>query len=181
MEGSALYNPRAHATPSQLRARSLREQRSRKIARASNAAAHASSSAKAAPAPRPIPAASIDYRGMWFYNLIFETEKHAADIMRHEPRLCTILTTVADFYHVRVRDMISARRTKDVMIPRQIAYYLCRELTLKSLPQIGVAFGGRDHTTILSGVRKIERQISGDENLELQVQHLARKLGGACA
>ncbi|WP_345796417.1 chromosomal replication initiator protein DnaA [Castellaniella sp. MT123] len=66
-----------------------------------------------------------------------------------------IQKTVADFYKIKVADMYSKRRPANIALPRQIAMYLAKELTQKSLPEIGDLFGGRDHTTVLHAVRKI--------------------------
>lgn len=66
-----------------------------------------------------------------------------------------IQKTVADFYKIKVADMYSKRRPASIAVPRQIAMYLAKELTQKSLPEIGELFGGRDHTTVLHAVRKI--------------------------
>jgi len=66
-----------------------------------------------------------------------------------------IQKTVADFYKIKVADMYSKRRPANIAMPRQVAMYLAKELTQKSLPDIGDMFGGRDHTTVLHAVRKI--------------------------
>ncbi len=66
-----------------------------------------------------------------------------------------IQKTVADFYKIKVADMFSKRRPANIAMPRQVAMYLAKELTQKSLPEIGEHFGGRDHTTVLHAVRKI--------------------------
>ena len=66
-----------------------------------------------------------------------------------------IQKTVADYYKIKVADMYSRRRPANIALPRQIAMYLAKELTQKSLPEIGDLFGGRDHTTVLHAVRKI--------------------------
>lgn len=66
-----------------------------------------------------------------------------------------IQKTVADYYKIKVADMYSKRRPANIALPRQIAMYLAKELTQKSLPEIGELFGGRDHTTVLHAVRKI--------------------------
>ena len=66
-----------------------------------------------------------------------------------------IQKTVADFYKIKVADMYSKRRPANIAVPRQVAMYLAKELTHKSLPEIGDLFGGRDHTTVLHAVRKI--------------------------
>ena len=66
-----------------------------------------------------------------------------------------IQRTVADYYKIKVADMYSKRRPANIAMPRQVSMYLAKELTQKSLPEIGDLFGGRDHTTVLHAVRKI--------------------------
>ncbi len=82
-----------------------------------------------------------------------------------------IQKTVADFYKIKVADMYSKKRPASIARPRQIAMYLAKELTQKSLPEIGELFGGRDHTTVLHAVRKIggERQQLTELNQQLHV------------
>lgn len=82
-----------------------------------------------------------------------------------------IQKTVADFYKIKVADMYSKKRPASIARPRQIAMYLAKELTQKSLPEIGELFGGRDHTTVLHAVRKMtaERQNITELNQELHV------------
>jgi chromosomal replication initiator protein len=73
-------------------------------------------------------------------------------------------------------DLLSSRRTANVVRPRQIAMYLAKTLTLRSLPEIGRRFGGRDHTTVLHAVRKIEGLVSGDKVLAEEIEVLKRML-----
>jgi chromosomal replication initiator protein len=82
-----------------------------------------------------------------------------------------IQKTVADYYKIKVADMYSKKRPANIARPRQIAMYLAKELTQKSLPEIGELFGGRDHTTVLHAVRKMssERQQSTDLNQQLHL------------
>jgi chromosomal replication initiator protein len=82
-----------------------------------------------------------------------------------------IQKTVADFYKIKVADMYSKKRPASIARPRQIAMYLAKEMTQKSLPEIGDSFGGRDHTTVLHAVRKIggERQKNTELNQQLHV------------
>jgi len=82
-----------------------------------------------------------------------------------------IQKTVADYYKIKVADMYSKKRPASIARPRQIAMYLAKELTQKSLPEIGELFGGRDHTTVLHAVRKIgaERQQVTELNQQLHV------------
>jgi len=82
-----------------------------------------------------------------------------------------IQKTVADYYKIKIADMYSKKRPASIARPRQIAMYLAKELTQKSLPEIGELFGGRDHTTVLHAVRKIsaERQMLSELNQQLHV------------
>ncbi len=82
-----------------------------------------------------------------------------------------IQKTVADYYKIKVADMYSKKRPASIARPRQIAMYLAKELTQKSLPEIGELFGGRDHTTVLHAVRKMgaERQTNTELNQQLHV------------
>ena len=82
-----------------------------------------------------------------------------------------IQKTVADYYKIKVADMYSKKRPANIARPRQIAMYLAKELTQKSLPEIGELFGGRDHTTVLHAVRKMaaERQLMTELNQQLHV------------
>ena len=83
---------------------------------------------------------------------------------------------VASRYNVSRSDILSERRTAAVVKPRQIAMYLSKVLTLRSLPEIGRRFGGRDHTTVLHAVRKIEKALDGDSSLSEEVELLKRML-----
>ena len=78
---------------------------------------------------------------------------------------------VADYYKIRVSDMHSKRRPKQIAVPRQIAMYLSKKLTQKSFPEIGDLFGGKDHTTVIYACQKIEseRRINEELNHELHV------------
>lgn len=87
-----------------------------------------------------------------------------------------IVELVADYYKISIDDLLSLRRHKEVIIPRQVAMYLARFCTTKTLPEIGRAMGGKDHTTVLSGVRKISRLIERDVNLAADVSKLSKIL-----
>jgi chromosomal replication initiator protein len=80
------------------------------------------------------------------------------EIRRGPPSIRHIQETVADYYGLSQIDMVSQRRPREVAWPRQMAMYLCRELTIHSLTSIGRHFGNRDHTTILHGIRAVERR-----------------------
>jgi hypothetical protein len=140
----------------------------------SAAAEHYQNPSKVAPAEPLV----VDYSGMWFYNLVFGTIASANEILATEPKIIEIQKAVAKFYEVRVQEILSARRSRDIVRPRQVAFYLCKKLTLKSLPEIGRRFGGRDHTTALHAIRKIERLRAEEDGLELQLITIAKRLGG---
>ncbi|MCC6949241.1 MAG: chromosomal replication initiator protein DnaA [Bradyrhizobiaceae bacterium] len=91
-------------------------------------------------------------------------------------RVEDILRIVAKHYGVSRADLLSSRRTANVVRPRQIAMYLAKTLTLRSLPEIGRRFGGRDHTTVLHAVRKIEGLVQGDKGLADEIDALKRLL-----
>lgn len=73
---------------------------------------------------------------------------------------------VATYYNINQSDITGKKRTKNIVVPRQIAMYLSRELTDNSLPKIGKEFGGKDHTTVLHAIDKIERQVQEDARLQ---------------
>jgi chromosomal replication initiator protein len=89
-----------------------------------------------------------------------------------------IQKTVADFYKIKVADMYSKKRPVSIARPRQIAMYLAKELTQKSLPEIGELFGGRDHTTVLHAVRKISSERLQLNELNQQLHVLEQTLKG---
>jgi chromosomal replication initiator protein len=97
--------------------------------------------------------------------------KDLLSIQNRQVGVENIQKTVADFYKIKVADMYSKKRPASIARPRQIAMYLAKEMTQKSLPEIGELFGGRDHTTVLHGVRKIagERQKNSELNQQLHV------------
>ncbi|NBO20997.1 MAG: chromosomal replication initiator protein DnaA, partial [Rhodobacteraceae bacterium] len=104
-----------------------------------------------------------------------------ADILRASDRKLTIeeiQRRVAEHYNIRLSDMIGPKRVRTIARPRQIAMYLAKQLTPRSLPEIGRRFGGRDHTTIMHGVKKIEELMSSDSQLVDDVQMLRRQLQG---
>ncbi|MGC4396839.1 chromosomal replication initiator protein DnaA [Hydrogenophaga sp. T2] len=100
-----------------------------------------------------------------------EALKDLLSIQNRQIGVENIQKTVADFYKIKVADMYSKKRPASIARPRQIAMFLAKELTQKSLPEIGELFGGRDHTTVLHAVRKIagERQQNTELNQQLHV------------
>jgi chromosomal replication initiator protein len=107
-------------------------------------------------------------------------EKAIQDLIRpHEPKkvkIEDIQKLVASHYNVTKADILSARRTANVVRPRQIAMFLAKTLTPRSLPEIGRRFGGRDHTTVLHAVRKIEALVGTDGRLSEEIELLKRML-----
>ncbi len=89
-----------------------------------------------------------------------------------------IQKTVAEHFTLKQADLLSERRTRSVARPRQIAMWLCKQHTTRSYPDIGRRFGGRDHTTVLHGVRKIEELMAQDDQIARDVEALTRKLRG---
>ncbi len=101
------------------------------------------------------------------------------DLLRANDRRVTIdeiQKRVAEHYNIRLADMHSARRARAVARPRQVAMYLCKQLTPRSLPEIGRKFGGRDHTTVMHAVRKIEELKAADRTLAEDIELLKRML-----
>jgi chromosomal replication initiator protein len=100
-----------------------------------------------------------------------EALKDLLSIQNRQISVENIQKTVADYYKIKIADMYSKKRPASIARPRQIAMYLAKELTQKSLPEIGELFGGRDHTTVLHAVRKIggERQKNIELNQQLHV------------
>jgi chromosomal replication initiator protein len=107
-------------------------------------------------------------------------ERAVRDLVRpQEPKrikIEDIQRIVARQYNVSRSDLLSSRRTANVVRPRQVAMYLAKTLTLRSLPEIGRRFGGRDHTTVLHAVRKIENLVGNDMALAEEIEVLKRQL-----
>jgi chromosomal replication initiator protein len=115
---------------------------------------------------RPI---SVDLAGM----VLREAMAHAGN----DPgriKIEDILKVVGRHYNVAKADLLSPRRARTVVVPRQIGMYLAKKLTSRSLPEIGRRFGGRDHSTVLHAVRKIDEQLRSDEKLAKDVAMLIR-------
>jgi chromosomal replication initiator protein len=89
-----------------------------------------------------------------------------------------IQKTVAEHFQLKQADLLSDRRNRAVARPRQIAMYLCKQHTTRSYPDIGRRFGGRDHTTVLHGVRKVGELMTQDDQVARDVEALTRKLRG---
>jgi len=107
-----------------------------------------------------------------------EALKDLLSIQNRQISVENIQKTCADFYKIKVADMYSKKRPASIARPRQIAMYLAKELTQKSLPEIGELFGGRDHTTVLHAVRKISSERSKNTELNQQLHVLEQTLKG---
>nr|WP_089219157.1 chromosomal replication initiator protein DnaA [Sphingomonas laterariae] len=107
------------------------------------------------------------------------TQETLADMLRATQRRITIdeiQRRVCDHYRIKQSEMASARRAREVARPRQIAMYLAKQLTPRSLPEIGRRFGGRDHTTVIHAVKQIEKLRQTDAELDADVRLLMRQL-----
>lgn len=103
------------------------------------------------------------------------------DLIRANDRKVTIdeiQRTVAEYYNLRLSEMLSQRRSRVIARPRQVAMFLSKQLTSRSLPEIGRRFGGRDHTTVMHAVRKIEDLVKSDSTLDEDITRLTRLLAG---
>jgi len=101
------------------------------------------------------------------------------DLIRANDRKLTIdeiQRAVADYFNLRLSEMLSQRRARNIARPRQVAMYLAKQLTSRSLPEIGRQFGGRDHTTVMHAVRKIEDLRRDDSTLDEDITRLSRLL-----
>ena len=107
------------------------------------------------------------------------TRETLADLLRaHEKKVTIdeIQRKVADYYTIKLADLLSARRAREVARPRQVAMYLAKKLTPRSLPEIGRRFGGRDHTTVMHAVKRIDELRAADRELDSDVAALTRLL-----
>ncbi|NSX53858.1 chromosomal replication initiator protein DnaA [Parasulfitobacter algicola] len=107
------------------------------------------------------------------------TQDCLADVLRDSDRKVSveeIQRKVSEHYNIRLSDMIGPKRVRTFARPRQVAMYLCKQLTRRSLPEIGRRFGGRDHTTIMHGVRRIEELITTDSQIADDLELLRRAL-----
>ena len=103
------------------------------------------------------------------------------DLLAMQARLVSIENiqkTVAEYFKIRVADLLSKRRSRSIARPRQVAMALSKELTNHSLPEIGDAFGGRDHTTVLHGCRRIQSLRESDKRIDDDYMNLLRTLTG---
>ena len=107
------------------------------------------------------------------------TQEVLRDLLRSNDRRITIddiQKRVCEFYNVKISDLLSSRRLQSIAKPRQVAVYLSKILTSKSLPEIGRQFGGRDHTTVLHSVRKVQEACQTDKEFSNDIDILRRSL-----
>jgi len=109
------------------------------------------------------------------------TQDLLKDLLRANDRRVTIdeiQRKVAEHFNMRVSDMHSERRARAVARPRQVAMFLAKSLTSRSLPEIGKKFGGRDHTTVMHAVKKVEELMASDHSFAEDIELLRRTLAG---
>ncbi|TZE80765.1 chromosomal replication initiator protein DnaA [Calorimonas adulescens] len=109
-------------------------------------------------------------------------EEALRDILRHDSKreinAKYIEEVVAKRFGIKIEDLKSKKRTKNFTVPRQIAMYLCRELTDMSLPKIGEEFGGKDHTTVIHSCEKISKDIANDSEMKSLIESLKKEILG---
>jgi chromosomal replication initiator protein len=98
------------------------------------------------------------------------------ELQASKPTVNRIVARVSDYFHVPTADLVSARRTRAVLLPRQVSMYLSRQMTTLSLHEIGACFGGRDHTTVLHACRKVAAALTRDNLLAGTVRQLQAAL-----
>ena len=109
---------------------------------------------------------------------IAETLKDMIAVHDRQVSLDNIQKVVADYYKMKLSDLLSKRRNRSIARPRQVAMALAKELTRHSLPEIGEAFGGRDHTTVLHACRKVKELLNTDTVIKADYEHIYKSLAG---
>lgn len=123
----------------------------------------------------------VAYASLMNMPITIETAKKALDDMGnvvHSRQITfeNITQAVAEYYHIKMDELFTKKRTQNIAYPRQIAMYLCRELADMSYPRIGEQFGGRDHTTVIHAYEKISKNSKSDLSLQNDLQKLTEKL-----
>ena len=108
--------------------------------------------------------------------LVRESLKDLLALQDRQVSIDNIQRTVAEYYKIKIGDLLSKRRNRSVARPRQVAMALAKELTNHSLPEIGDGFGGRDHTTVLHACRKIKELSESDADIREDYNNLLRSL-----
>lgn len=167
------HDPRAAATPSQLRwADEHKARQSRFVRRSLNVPAFTPADKTVRPDSVPAPKQEATPKGPWFW-IVCEI-----DAVGQRPRVDEIILAVCRYYDVARDELISPRRTASIVLPRHVIMYLARKMTLQSLPEIGRRLGDRDHTTILHGIRRITKLRETDSSLSEDIDTIAHALGG---
>jgi len=109
-------------------------------------------------------------------NLAQEVLKDIIPIEKKEISINLIQKITSEYYGIKLNNLLSKKRTKNIVLARQVAIYLSRELTDHSFPEIGGAFGGKDHTTIMHSFNKIKNQLKNDKGLKSSIENLALKI-----
>jgi chromosomal replication initiator protein len=117
-----------------------------------------------------VPPVEFFYPNFWCWDLVTSTN-------RIIPSIQNIQNVVANEFNISVRDMVSQHRTKNLILPRHIALYLAKELTEFSYPVIGRFFGGRDHSTIIHAIQKIEARLLSEPDLVRTIDRLRSLFG----
>jgi chromosomal replication initiator protein len=89
-----------------------------------------------------------------------------------------ITKSVCEYYRIPYKELMGKKKTKDISMPRQIAMYLCRELTGNTYPHIGTAFNGRDHSTVMHACSKVSATMKKDEHFREKIEELKNKISG---
>ena len=119
-----------------------------------------------------------------FHNELLDVEfarRHLGSVLSEEPNRPTadsVVQSVASFYNIKITDLKGQRRLKQLVRPRHVAMYLVRKYTELSFPEIGRAFGNRDHATVQHACKKIKTELQKDVDLRTAVQALERNLAG---
>lgn len=101
--------------------------------------------------------------GMWFFDLVVRSQQPTHYLPKPRfARIELIQRVLCKFYGITMAELLSPRRTQNIVRPRQKGFLLAKVLSNKSLPEIGRRFGGRDHTTVLHGIRQVEAKIASD-------------------
>ena len=109
-------------------------------------------------------------------SLVQELLKDIISIERKEISINIIQKITSEYYSIKINNLISKKRNKNIVLARQVAIYLCRELTEHSFPEIGNSFGGKDHTTIMHSYNKIKNKIKIDKGLKSSIDNLNLKI-----
>lgn len=131
------------------------------------------------PEPKPLPVVEFDTMESWIKRQKSIPLPHSkepwfsitAEFELAGPTVGKIIFAVGQYFNIPTRDLKGPYRTANIAHARQVAFFLARKLTSRSLPEIGRQFNGRDHTTVLHGIRKIERLVKSDWTVAYDVAH----------